>query len=223
MLAESFNRGRRATCDGQDLGEPEVGAAFGTAWRVPATCKVVAIAFGPNRLVLAGYVVSLVAVLALMIAAASAAGAGTRSPSSGSRGSPTPPARGRMAVRRAAPIAVLAGLALGFVFAARAVPVFALGTFVILYRGIGARALALAGGAILAIAVPILTILIRPENRGGYNPEYSADRIAVHWVAVAGITLLMFALARELSRARARRDRAPDVPPSAAGPPRPAP
>jgi len=85
-----------------------------------------------------------------------------------------------MAVRGAATIAVLAGLALGFVFAARAVPVFALGTFVILYRGIGARPLALAGGAILAIAVPILTILIRPENRGGYNPEYSADRIAVH-------------------------------------------
>ena len=93
----------------------------------------------------------------------------------------------------------------------------------VLYRGIGARQLALAGGAILAIAVPILTILIRPENRGGYNPEYSADRIAVHWVAVAGITLLVLALARELSRARARRDRAPDAPPSAAGPPRPAP
>ena len=35
VLAESFNRGRRASCDGRDLGEPEVGAAFGTAWRVP--------------------------------------------------------------------------------------------------------------------------------------------------------------------------------------------
>ena len=60
-----------------------------------------------------------------------------------------------------------------------------------------------------AIAVPILTLLIRPENRGGYNPEYSSDRIAVHWVAVAGITLLMLALARELSRARARPGSSP--------------
>ena len=37
VLAESYNRGRRASCDGRDLGEPEVGAAFGTAWRVPAS------------------------------------------------------------------------------------------------------------------------------------------------------------------------------------------
>ena len=36
---------------------------------------------------------------------------------------------------------------------------------------------------------------IRPENRGGYNPEYAIDRIAVHWVAVAGVALLL-ALAR---------------------------
>ncbi len=35
VLAESYNRGRRASCDGEDLGEPEVGAGFGTAWRVP--------------------------------------------------------------------------------------------------------------------------------------------------------------------------------------------
>ena len=53
-----------------------------------------------------------------------------------------------------------------------------------------ARAAALAGGAVLGIAVPVLTSLIRPENRGGYNPEYSIDRIAVHWVAVAGVALL---------------------------------
>ena len=108
-------------------------------------------------------------------------------------------------------------------FAARATPLFALGVFVVLWRGIGARQLALAGGAILAIAVPILTLLIRPENRGGYNPEYPVDRIAVHWVAVAGVTLLMLALARELSRARARRGRARAAPPSAAAPPPPAP
>ena len=82
-------------------------------------------------------------------------------------------------------------------FAARATPLFALGVFFVLWRGIGARELALAGGALLAVAVPILTLLIRPENRGGYNPEYAIDRIAVHWVAVAGVALLMLALARD--------------------------
>ena len=39
VLAESYNRGRRASCDGRDLGEPEVGGGYGTAWRVPATCR----------------------------------------------------------------------------------------------------------------------------------------------------------------------------------------
>jgi len=120
---------------------------------------------------------------------------------------------------------VPAALALGFVFAARATPLFAVLVFLVLHRGIGAKPLAAAGGAILVVAVPILTIVIRPENRGGFNPEYPADRIVVHWVAVAGITLLLLALARVLatSRASARRGRAPDAPPSGAAPPRPAP
>ena len=245
VLAEGYNRGRRATCDGQDLGEPEIGAAFGTAWRVPATCKVVEIAFGPNRLVLAGYAVSLVAVLVLVAAlvwprrrredARGGRGGGRRA-ARGEAGRAARPRGGRAAAARRAAcgvgasvgaargaIAVTAGLALGFVFAARATPMFALLVFVVLYRGIGAGSSRSPAARILAIAVPILTILIRPENRGGYNPEYPADRIAVHWVAVAGITLLVLALARELSRARARRGRAPAAPPSAAAPPPPAP
>ena len=60
VLAESYNRGRRASCDGKDLGTPEVGGVYGTAWRVPKTCSDVTIAFAPNRLVNAGYALSLV-------------------------------------------------------------------------------------------------------------------------------------------------------------------
>ena len=60
ILAEGYNHGRRASCDGRDLGEPEVGAAFGTAWRVPADCRSVEITFAPNRWVNAGYALSLV-------------------------------------------------------------------------------------------------------------------------------------------------------------------
>jgi len=124
-----------------------------------------------------------------------------------------------MPATRAALIAVLVALAFGFVFAARGVPLFALGVFVVLWRGIGAKPLALAGGAVLGIAVPVLTVLIRPENRGGYNPEYAIDRIAVHWVAVVGVTLFVLAL----SRAMGRPGRARSAPPSDAAPPAPAP
>ena len=243
VLAESYDRGRRARCDGRDLGAPEVGAAFGTAWRVPASCRAVELTFAPNRLVDAGYALSLaVAALLLGLLAArrppprrpAAGGAAAASLRAGEGAAAAAPLRagaaggGRGAARalparRAALIAAPAALALGFVFAARATPLFALGVFVVLWRGIGARRLALAGGALLALAVPALTVVIRPADRGGYNPEYASDRIAVHWVAVAGVSLLMLALARELNTARARPDRARAAPPSAAAPPARAP
>ena len=88
-------------------------------------------------------------------------------------------------------IAVPVALALGFAFAARATPLFALGVFFVLWRGIGAKPLALAGGAVLGLALPLLYVVAPPENRGGFNPEYSIDRIAAHWVAVAGVTLMI--------------------------------
>jgi O-antigen ligase len=43
---------------------------------------------------------------------------------------------------------------LGFVFAARAAPLIALGMFLLLWRGVGVRGLVAAAGALLAIAVP---------------------------------------------------------------------
>ena len=251
VLAESFNRGRRASCDGRDLGEPEVGALFGTAWRVPADCREVEIAFAPNRLVNAGYAISLVVAVILLAvvslggvarrrarrrregAAPRRRGGGVRgrggrcaaaseSAAATSAGDAARAADGgalAMPARRAALLAVPVALALGFVFAARATPLFWLGVFVVLWRGIGARALALAGGALLGLAVPLLYVLVRPENRGGYNPEYAIDLIAAHWVAVAGVALFMLAL----SRAMGRPGRARSAPPTAADPPPPGP
>jgi arabinofuranan 3-O-arabinosyltransferase len=217
VLAESYTRGRRATCDGNDLGVPEVGDAFGTAWRVPASCKRVTIAFAPNRLVNAGYGIS--AVVAALLLVLLVAGRRRLEVSRSRPAWPDETDSPGMSVRRAALIALPVGLAFGFVFAARAVPLFALGTFAILWRGAGAKHLALAGGAVLGIAVPVLTIVIRPEDRGGYNPEYSIDRVAVHWVAVAGVALFILAL----SRAMGRPAPAPAAPPTSDAPPRPAP
>jgi len=212
VLAESFNAGRRASCDGRDLGAPMVGAAFGTAWRVPADCREVEITFAPDRWVRAGYAVSLVVAAVLLVLVLRGARRG-RSPRAEEL------AEGvvaRLPARQAALIAVPAALALGFVFAARGVPLFALGVFFVLWRGIGVRALALAGGALLGVVVPLLYVLLRPENRGGYNPEYAIELIWAHWAAVAGVTLFVLAL----SRAMAQRGRAPAAPPSGAAPPR---
>jgi hypothetical protein len=110
----------------------------------------------------------------------------------------------RMPARRAAIAALVAGAALGFVFAARSAPLIALGTFLILWRGIGTRALIAAAAALLLVAVPLLTVVIPVRDPGGYNFEYAQDRIAVHWVAVAAFVLLVLALARTLSTARDR-------------------
>jgi hypothetical protein len=124
---------------------------------------------------------------------------------------------------RAALFAVPVALALGFVFAARYTPVFWLAAFVVAWRGIGARPLALAGGLVLVVAMPVATLLDSVRNRGGYDPSYAGDRIAAHWAAVIGVSLLILALGRALSTARARPGRAPAAPPSSAAQPRSAP
>ena len=223
ILAESYTRGRRASCDGEDLGVPEVGDGYGTAWRVPASCRAVAITFAPNRLVNAGYALSLlVGVVLLGVLLLGRRRLAEPEVSRFGRGRPDEadsPHLARLSAGRAALIAIPVALAFGFVFAARGVPLFAVGVFLVLWRGIGAKPLALAGGIVLGIAVPILTILIQPEDRGGYNPEYSIDRIAVHWFAVAGVALFVLAL----SRAMGRPGRARSAPPSDAAPPAPAP
>jgi arabinofuranan 3-O-arabinosyltransferase len=180
----------------------------------------VTIAFAPNRLVNAGYAISaLVAALLLAVLLIGRRRLVETEVRRFGRGRPDETDSPRMSAGRAALLAIPVALAFGFVFAARGVPLFALGTFLVLWRGIGAKPLALAGGAVLGIAVPVLTILIQPENRGGYNPEYAIDRIAVHWVAVAGVALFVLAL----SRAMGRPGRARAAPPTGAAPPRPAP
>jgi arabinofuranan 3-O-arabinosyltransferase len=100
----------------------------------------------------------------------------------------------------------------------------------VLRRGVGARALLLAAGALLAVVVPILSVAIPAENRGGFGTDYPVDRIAVHWVTAAALVLIAFALARTLAAARRSVSRARERPvavpagePAAAAVPGPAP
>jgi len=199
VLAQSYSDAWRASCDGRDLGAPVPVDGFAMGWRVPASCRAAEMAFAPDGLVRAGYLISLPVLLAMLLWLL------LRRPP---RPAPEPPpelpepSSRRMPARRAAVLALLAGAVLGFVFAARAAPLIAAGTFLILWRGVGVRGLVAAAGALLLVAVPVLTLAIGVEDRGGYNPEYAQARIAVHWGTAAAVILLVLALARVLGAAR---------------------
>jgi hypothetical protein len=202
VLSEAYSAAWRARCDGRDLGAPVPVDGFAMGWRVPAGCRAAEMGFAPDRIVRAGYLVSLPVLLALLaLLAFRRPPPAPREPASDL---PEPAAR-PMPVRRAAVLALIAGAVLGFLFAARAAPLIALGTFVILWRGIGVRGLMAAAAALLLVAVPALTLAIGVENRGGFNPEYAQDRITVHWVTAAAVILLVLALARVLGAARRPR------------------
>ena len=193
----------RASCDGRDLGAPVPVDGFAMGWRVPARLRAREMAFAPDSLVRAGYLVSLpflLAMLGLVIVRRAARAGAAASTSSRSRRPSACRARAGARRSRSSRARVL-----GFVFAARAAPLIAAGTFLILWRGVGVRGLVARRGRAAAVAVPVLTLAIGVEDRGGYNPEYAQVRIAVHWVTAAAVILLVLALARVLGAARRPR------------------
>jgi hypothetical protein len=221
VLGEAYSAAWRARCDGRALGAPVPVDGFAMGWRVPAGCRSADLYFAPDRAVRAGYLVSgLALLLALALLLLRRPPPPTVAAPPGTL--PAADAPARLPVRRAAVAAIAAGLALGFAFAARGTPLFALTVFVVLRYGIGVRRLVLAAGALLAVVVPILT-LTPGGDRGGFDPDFAAERIAAHWVAVAAVTLLILALVRALSTASAGRAGAPARAPEASGEPARAP
>src|SRR5439155_14647833 len=71
----------------------------------------------------------------------------------------------------------------------------------VLARGIPARRLALAAGALLLIPVPVL-YATAGGDRGGYDTNYAVERIAAHWLGVLALCCLGAALWRTLSAGR---------------------
>jgi hypothetical protein len=203
VLGQAYSAAWEAECDGRDLGAPKPVDGFAMGWRVPADCRTAEMAFGPDRTVRAGYLVSAPILLAMLLLLAL-----RRPPKPALEPPPAPlpdaPAR-PLPIGRAALVALAAGAVLGFVFAARAAPLIAAGVFLVLWRGVGVRPLIVAAGALLLVAVPVLTLAIGVEDRGGYNPEYAQARMAVHWVVVAAVVLLILALARALGAVRRPR------------------
>ena len=203
VFGQAYGAGWRASCDGRELGAPQPVDGYAMGWRVVAGCREAELWFAPDRLVRLGFWISGPVLLALLLLLL------LRRPPATREGSPpelpdTDPVA-RMPARRAAIAALVVAAALGFVFAARSAPLIALGTFLVLWSGIGTRALVAAAGALLLVVVPLLTLAVPVRDPGGYNFEYAHERIAVHWVTVAAVVLLVLALARTLSTARDRR------------------
>ncbi len=199
VLGVGFDRGWRATCDGRSLGAPVPVQGYANGWAAPASCTRVAFAFAPNRTVKIAALISLIAsLLALGFLI-------VRRPR---RSGPAParlseaPAPARWPLRRALLAGLGAAAVLGFLFALRAGVVLGPLVFLILWRGVGARALAIAGGSVLLIAVPLLSILAAPLPHTGFQTNYAVDRISAHWAAVLAVTLLGAALWRTLAAAR---------------------
>jgi arabinofuranan 3-O-arabinosyltransferase len=198
VLGESFNRGWRAWCNGHPLGAPEPVDAYASGWRVGRGCRRVRFAFAPNRWATASYVISGVAVLALLALLLFSRGRrpATLEPSPLAN-SPTP----RWPPRRALAAGVAVGLLGALLFALRTGPAIGALVALVLWRGVGARALSLAAGALLAVVVPALYFAVRPENHGGFNGKYGIDLIVAHWTALGAAVLLGLALWRTLSTA----------------------
>ena len=108
----------------------------------------------------------------------------------------------RWSPRRAIAAGVAAAVVLGFVFAIRAGVVMGPAVALILWRGIDARRLAVAGGALLVIVVPLLYLALPVDDPGGYNTNLAVERVAAHWVGVAAVFLVGAAVARQLTAAR---------------------
>jgi hypothetical protein len=205
VLGESFNRGWRAYCDGRSLGTPRPADGYANGWRAPADCRDVRFAFAAQLPVNVGYAISALACLLLLAflllrRPGPATVQETDSPHSAADSplsaddSPHP-----MPLPRALALALPVAAAIGFVFALRsgavAFPLVAL----ILWRGIGARPLALAAGALLALEPAIYLVFLPSDRGGGYNFNYPLDLVGAHWVAVAALVLLAFSLWRRLN------------------------
>ncbi len=234
ILAESFNRGWRAECDGRDLGEPQPIDGFANGWRAPRDCRDVEFSFAPQRTMNAGFALSALACAALLVLLAIGAlrrfGRGA-----GARTTPMPKAhaevdfddafrregrpragaavadRWRMSLRWAVAIGVAAGLVGAFVFALRAGVVIGPAVALLLWRGVGPAALAVAAGVLTAVVLSAIYLLFPPDDAGGFNSEFAADLTGAHWVAV-GVWVL-FALAVALAVSTASRRRRAAVPP----------
>jgi len=206
VLGQSYDTGWRARCDRRDLGAPRPMQGYANAWPIPASCRAVRFAYGPQRAATIGYLVSALGCLGLLALLVLGR---RRLPAPGPRPTPLPAAPDPprpVGPRRAAGVALLTAAVLGFCFGLRAGVVLGPLLGLALWRAVADRVLVLAAGALLAIAVPLsyvaVALLDDRGDPGGYDSGYANDRIAGHWLALAALTALGLVLWRTLASAR---------------------
>jgi arabinofuranan 3-O-arabinosyltransferase len=218
ILGESFNEGWRAFCNGRSLGAPRGVDAFANGWLARPGCREVSFRFAPGGVLRLSYGLSALAVLALLAlvlwprrGTLAVARSGPRLTPAGATAAPAPLETAPAPSGEPAPLplarALLAGAAIGlvcaFLFALRAGVVIGPAFALLLWRGVPARTLALAAGALLALVVPLVYVVFLPEDRGGFNSRYPVDLLGAHWVTLAALLLLALALWRTLATRRA--------------------
>ena len=229
VLGESYNRGWRAWCEDRDLGTPEPIDGYANGWRIDGRCATARFEFAANSAAGLSYWLAAAGCLGMLLLLA----VGWRRrrmrpadpepelvlPEEANAAADRPP---RLPAGRAVAIGVAAGLACGLVFALRAGVVAGPLIALILWRGVGARALILAAGVLLAVAVPAVYALFLPRDKGGFNSDYAQDLLGAHWLGVAAWLLLALALLRMLPVARRAGGGAPPEPRAPAQPAPPA-
>jgi hypothetical protein len=220
VLGQSFDPGWRATCDGRDLGAPQVLQGYANAWPVDRGCRSVTFAYAAQRVADGGYLVSglaCAALLALLAAGAyrrrRRAAVATAGPPPDPAPFPEPPAAHGVPLPAAIAVALPAAAAVAVCFGLRAGAVAAPLLALLLWRGVGDRALGWAIAALMGVVVPAIyvgvAVLGGADILGGNSTQYGADRLGAHWVAVAALVLMVVVLWRTLAAARVGR-RAPD-------------
>jgi hypothetical protein len=218
VLGESYSAGWRASCAGRSLGAPVPIDGYSAGWPVEPGCRTVDVVFAGNRPVTLSGFLSLAASLVLLGLVAVGLRRRRNVVAPPAIDALPDPAPARMPLRRALAWGVAAALAGGFVYALRAGVLIGPAVAFVLWRGIGARALALAAGALLGIVVPLVYALFPAEDKGGFNSNAPVELIGAHWVGVAAMVLLWLALYRALAAAGVRlRPRRPSTstPPAA--------
>ena len=207
VLGESYNRGWRATCDGRSLGAPQPLQGYANGWPVAAGCRAVSFRFGPDRLLLPFYLLSLVFSLAFL-ALIALRRRDLRAQAAAQAAPAAVPVEPEPAVWKPAH-AALAGLVVfgvvGFVFALRAGAVAGPAIALLLYLRLPTQRLVLAACGALAVVVPVLYIAFPGRDAGGYSSYYPTSHLGAHWVAVGAVVLLALALVRSLRAVVARR------------------
>jgi len=217
VLGESYSPGWRARCrdasgDDHDLGTPMPIDGFANGWRVLPGCTTASFAFAPQSAVDVAYLVSALAIIAMLVALAvpwlrrrrrNGDSSGDEAPVGLWARPPDAPAR-RYPLLVAIPVALVIGGMAGLVFALRAGPPLAIGALVLMLVGVSVGRLLLLALYGLVV-IPIVYLADPLTNLGGSNFGYAQHFIGAHWVAVAVVCVLLGALVLWLSELRTTR------------------